>query len=276
MKIIESIEAMQQWSLAERAQKKTIAFVPTMGALHAGHLSLLAAGKTKADRLVLSIYVNPTQFGPKEDFAQYPRTLEADLEMAKSSGVDAVFLPTNSAMYPVGTETFVEVGPLGNVLCGKARPGHFRGVATVVLKLFNSVLPDVALFGQKDFQQLRIIEQMVADFNLPVQICGMPIVREPDGLAMSSRNRHLTPAERKRALVISQTLEQAKLWAKHSSAQALTTQVRHALEQSCNKIDYVSLCHPQTLQEMSEFKTPALLAIACFVGTTRLIDNVVL
>ena len=267
---------MQQWSLAQRAAAQSIAFVPTMGALHEGHLSLLREGKKRASRLVLSLFVNPTQFGPNEDFSKYPRTLESDLEMARQCGVDSVFFPTPQTMYPAGTETFVEVGPLADLLCGKSRPGHFRGVATVVLKLFQIVQPQVALFGLKDYQQFKIIERMTVDFNLPIEIVGMPIVREQDGLAMSSRNRYLSETERKRALHIPRTLVQAQTWAKSFSAQDLTAKVRQVLEPHCDTIDYILLCDPKTLQPLDTLKTPALLAVACFVGKTRLIDNVIL
>lgn len=270
---------MKEWSLAAKKAGGKIAFVPTMGALHEGHCSLLREGRKLADNLVLSLFVNPAQFGPDEDFKKYPRDLEGDLAKAKACGVDAVFVPIAEEIYPEGSRTFVEVGVLGDLLCGASRPGHFRGVATVVLKLFNIVQPDIALFGQKDFQQLRVIEQMVADLNLPVQIVGMPIVREPDGLAMSSRNRYLSPEERKAALALPASLAHAQKLVGRGMRDPveIVRSVRRFLEEAGPvRIDSVSLCDPKTLRPLSEARLPALLAIACLVGKTRLIDNCLL
>jgi pantoate--beta-alanine ligase len=279
MEIFKTAKEMQQWSIEERKKGKTIAFVPTMGALHDGHLSLVREGKLRADRLVLSIYVNPTQFGPKEDFRRYPRETESDLRKAKELKTDAVFLPTDEEMYPKGYQTYVTVEGVTKYLCGVSRPGHFRGVATVVLKLLNIVMPHIALFGEKDYQQLVVIRRMVRDLNLPVEILGMPIVREADGLAMSSRNRYLSPNERKAALAISSALTKAEVLL--ASNQRNLNKILSAVYETIYAakivhIDYVSLCDPETLEELSSLKLPALLAIAAFVGPTRLIDNRIL
>ena len=276
MNVVATAKEMQSWALAEKKAGERIALVPTMGALHEGHCSLLREGRKLASKLVLSIFVNPTQFGPNEDLSKYPSNLEGDLAKAKACGVDTVFLPSSSEIYPEGYKTSVHVEGFSDFLCGKSRPGHFQGVATVVLKLFNIVQPDIALFGQKDFQQLRVIEQMVQDLNLPVQIIGMPIVREADGLAMSSRNQYLSPEERKSALVLSASLVLAQKLIEQGvrDPKKISQSVRHLLEESGKiRIDYVSLCDPKTLQELQTLTLPALLALACFVGSTRLIDN---
>ena len=202
MKLIHDVQTMQQAMLQLKRDGKRIVFVPTMGFLHEGHASLLREGRTRGDILVLSIFVNPTQFGPNEDLDKYPRNLEGDCALAESCGTDYVFAPTASGMYPDGFQTTVSLGPLTEPLCGASRPGHFNGVAVVVTKLFGIVQPDLALFGKKDFQQLAIIRQMSSDLNLAVEIVGMPIVREPDGLAMSSRNSYLTPEQRCQALCL--------------------------------------------------------------------------
>lgn len=270
---------MQKWSWSQRSQGSTIAFVPTMGALHEGHCSLLREGRRSADKLVLSIFVNPTQFGLNEDLEKYPRDEKSDFEKAKECGVDVIFYPDPQTIYPKGYQTLVNVEALSKSLCGASRPGHFRGVATVVLKLFNIVQPTVAFFGEKDFQQLRVIQQMVSDLNLPVAIKPMPIVREKDGLAMSSRNKYLSPEERKTALAISSSLQKAKALVaqgEHNPKIILNTVVATLTESKKIQIDYVSLCNPQTLEELTTLKLPALLAVACFVGKTRLIDNCIL
>ena len=210
MEIISDIKAMQNRCLAARAAGKTISFVPTMGFLHEGHLSLLREGRKRGDLLVLSIFVNPTQFGQGEDLGRYPRNFERDESLARECGVDLLFYPDAEAMYPAGYATYVTVdGPLTTTLEGACRPTHFRGVTSVVTKLFNIVMPHVALFGRKDFQQLAVISRMTADLNLPIDIVGMPIIREADGLAMSSRNVYLSDSERKQALALSDTLRQA-------------------------------------------------------------------
>jgi pantoate--beta-alanine ligase len=206
MKLIHDVKEMQQTALALKHTGKRIAFVPTMGFLHEGHASLLREGRKRGDCLVLSIFVNPTQFGPNEDLERYPRNLERDCALAEACGVDIIFAPAAAGMYPPGFQTTVSLGPLTEPLCGASRPGHFNGVAVVVAKLFSIVQPDIAFFGKKDFQQLAIIRQMTADLNLPLEIVGMPIVREADGLAMSSRNSYLSPQERQQALCLYRAL----------------------------------------------------------------------
>lgn len=279
MIIFKSPQEMSQWSLEVRRQGQTIAFVPTMGALHEGHLNLLREAKKSADKLVLSLFVNPAQFGPREDFERYPRDEDGDLNKARALGVDAFFMPEVSEIYPAGFETFVEVEEISKPLCGQRRPGHFRGVATIVLKLFNIVQPDVALFGEKDFQQLQVIQKMVRDLNLKIQIKPVPTVREKDGLAMSSRNAYLSAEERKEALKLPMALQKAKEMAANSAKdpKEILKIVVATLEESKKiTIDYISLCDLETLEELTELKLPALLAIACFVGKTRLIDNCIL
>lgn len=279
MIVFETCEKMSAWSRERHEGGETIAFVPTMGFLHEGHLSLLRKGKELGARLVLSLFVNPTQFGPGEDFDRYPRDIQGDLEKAEKCGVDAVFIPTVETMYPEGFQTICVVGEISKPLCGKIRPVHFQGVTTVVLKLFHIVSPEFALFGQKDFQQLKVIERMVKDLNLPVEIVPMPIVREGDGLAMSSRNKYLSSNEREAARVIFSSLQNAKRLVDQGNrdSQRILNGVSAALEETQKiKIDYLHLCDPDTLEEMTVLKPPALLAVACFVGKTRLIDNILI
>jgi pantoate--beta-alanine ligase len=269
---------------AARRSGQRIAFVPTMGYLHDGHESLLKEGRRRGDLLVLSIFVNPTQFGPKEDLSRYPRDLDGDLRRARAAGVDLVFTPERDAMYPPGHQTRVEVTQLERGLCGDRRPGHFVGVATVVLKLFNLVEPDVALFGEKDFQQLQVIRRMVLDLNLGVEVVGCPIVREPDGLAMSSRNSYLSPVERERARLLSQTLFDARSRfasgereSDHLVGRARSFFARALPPEDLPRLDYLELRDAETLDPVTGPVTrPVVLAIAAFVGATRLIDNVVL
>jgi len=279
MEIIKTISEMHSWAAGHRKNGRRIAFVPTMGALHEGHLSLSREARLRANRLVLSIYVNPTQFGPKEDLTRYPRDTENDLKKAKEMKTDAVFLPNDEQMYPKGYQTYVSVEELTKYLCGPARPGHFRGVATVVLKLFNIVMPHVAIFGEKDYQQLAVIRRMVHDLNLPIEIVGMPIIRESDGLAMSSRNRYLSSEERKAALSISRALTRAEmlLRGKKCDIKSILSAVHETIYAAkMVHIDYVKLCDPLTLEDLTTLRLPALLAIAAFVGPTRLIDNIIL
>ena len=276
MDIFETTGEMHGWSAKQGRDGKTIAFVPTMGALHQGHLSLLREGRRRADRLTLSIYVNPTQFGPTEDLGSYPRDLDGDLKKAREEGVDAVFLPTDQVMYAENCQTYVTVEDLAQSLCGQRRPTHFRGVATVVIKLFNIVAPDVAIFGQKDFQQLVMIRQMTRDLNLPVEIVGCPIVREKDGLAMSSRNAYLSPMEREaaRSLLRSLNVAQSMVDNGETDAGTIIKEVQTTIESTkLARIDYVKLVDPDTLKDLAKFKAPALLAIAAFVGRARFIDN---
>ncbi len=276
MKIFEDPGQMQRWSQEQRQAGGRIAFVPTMGYLHEGHLSLLREGRRRAEKLVASIYVNPAQFGPNEDLSRYPRDLEGDLAKCRAEGCDAVFVPSDPVIYPPGYRTYVEMEGVTAGLCGASRPGHFRGVATVVLKLFNIVAPDVAVFGEKDYQQLVVIRSMARDLNLPVEIVGCPIVREPDGLAMSSRNRYLTADQRQAALALSRSLNEAqrRIGAGERDAAAILEEVRSTLESAgIVRIDYAKLVDAETLEEVAELKRPAVLALAAFVGKTRLIDN---
>ncbi len=276
MQIIPSVADMQQRCLAERAAGRRIALVPTMGYLHEGHLSLLREGKKRGDLLVLSLFVNPTQFGQGEDLDSYPRDLQRDAQLARSVGVDLLFAPTAADMYPTGYATYVNVEGLTEVLCGESRPGHFRGVTTVVCKLFTIVQPQVALFGLKDFQQLAVIRRMTADLNLPVEIVGMPIVREPDGLAMSSRNSYLSADERRQALALSDAIRLAKAAASagERSAASLLQLVRQRIgREAAATIDYVQIRHAQTLQEAPLIDRDAVLLLAVRIGQTRLIDN---
>jgi pantoate--beta-alanine ligase len=263
-----------------RRDGRRIAFVPTMGYLHQGHVSLLEEGRRRADVLVLSIFVNPTQFGPNEDLSRYPRDLEGDLAKARGAGTDFAFVPDASVMYPPGAQTFVQVRGLSQGLCGDKRPGHFDGVATIVSKLFNIVQPHVALFGEKDYQQLAVIRQMTRDLDFGIEIVGMPIVREPDGLAMSSRNAYLSPDERRRALGLSKGLAAARALLASGErgaarlAEAARAEVLAAAPDA--RIDYIELRDADTLAPIERVERPALLALAVFVGATRLIDNGVL
>jgi pantoate--beta-alanine ligase len=279
MRIIESTSEMQQEADAWRLKGQKIALVPTMGYLHDGHLELMRKGRELGDVLVISIFVNPTQFGPSEDLARYPRDIERDVRLATGIGVDAVFLPSAEEMYPHGYQTYVEVTDVTKPLCGRSRPGHFRGVATVVTKLFNILKPHAAIFGEKDFQQLVTIRRMALDLNMDVQIVSHPIVREPDGLAMSSRNKYLSSEERQTALRLSRSLmaAQGMVESGERSGEVILKRVREILGSGRGlQIDYVQLCRPDTLDEVARIEGPALLAIAAYVGTTRLIDNRVL
>jgi pantoate--beta-alanine ligase len=281
--VINDPAAMRARSSAWHCSGLRVAFVPTMGYLHAGHLSLLEAGRRLSDVLVLSIFVNPTQFGPSEDLSRYPRDLESDLGQAERAGVDVAFVPPQTAMYPPGFQTYVEVRELERGLCGDRRPGHFRGVATVVLKLIHLVQPTVILLGEKDFQQLQVLRRMVRDLDLDIEVVGMPIVREADGLAMSSRNAYLSPAERVRALELSHALEAARALfvAGERAAPVLLRGARDVLERAAAegglRLEYLELCDAETLKRVDgAVERPAVLALAAFVGSTRLIDNVVL
>jgi pantoate--beta-alanine ligase len=277
MKIITDITEMQTLCLDARAAGQTIAFVPTMGFLHEGHLSLLREGRKRGDLLVLSIFVNPTQFGPSEDLDCYPRDFERDESLARKCGVDLVFYPDAKAIYPDGYVTYVTVeGPLTTTLEGSCRPTHFRGVTTVVAKLFMIVQPHVALFGRKDFQQLAVIRRMTLDLNLPVEIVGMPIVREADGLAMSSRNVYLSEGGRKQALALIDTLSLSVEMVRNGERNV--SKVLESARQRLNAeldliIDYVEICHAQTLEEVEAFDQESVMLLAVSVGKTRLIDN---
>ena len=256
-----------------------VGLVPTMGAMHAGHASLLRAARGENGFVVASLFVNPIQFGPHEDFAKYPRTLEQDLDLCRREGVDLVFAPTPAEMYPAGFATTIHVAGLGEKMCGGVRPGHFDGVCTVVAKLLEIVQPDVAYFGEKDAQQLAIVRRMVRDMDLEVEIRGCPLVREPDGLAMSSRNAYLSPDERRQALTLSSALAEARqaIEAGQRSAAAVATQVRRRLEAVEGvRLEYAVAVDPDTLADLTEIKDTVLVAVAARVGKTRLIDNVLL
>jgi pantoate--beta-alanine ligase len=265
----------EAWRLAGRR----IAFVPTMGYLHRGHVKLLEEGRTRGDVLVLSIFVNPTQFGPKEDLARYPRDLDGDLAKAAGAGTDAVYLPEAGDMYPPGYQTYVDVTDLAQGLCGERRPGHFRGVATVVAKLFGAVKPHVAIFGEKDYQQLQVIRRMTRDLDMDVEIVGIPTVREPDGLAMSSRNAYLSPDDRARATCLHRALQAAREAAaggERDPAALCALAARIITDAGPNRIDYVEIRDARTLQPVSCVQGHAVMALAVFFGATRLIDNVVI
>jgi pantoate--beta-alanine ligase len=280
MKIIKSIAEMHSFSAAARANGKTIGLVPTMGALHKGHLSLIEASRSKTSLTVMSVFVNPTQFGPKEDFGKYPRMFGADCAKAEAAGCDVVFAPEATAMYPERYHTYVTVEELGGRLCGISRPTHFRGVATVVLKFFNIVNPQVAFFGSKDAQQVIVIKRMVEDLNCPVKIEACPTVRENDGLAMSSRNAYLTPGERKAAPVIHRGLQAAR--ALFESGERRAAELAHTVaemyeKESLIKKEYIEIVDTLALQPHSTVASATLIAVACRTAEseTRLIDNIV-
>jgi pantoate--beta-alanine ligase len=274
--------AWQGRCLAARDAGTRIALVPTMGYLHEGHASLLREARRRADEngrrglALASIFVNPTQFGPGEDLSRYPRDLEGDLAKCGAAGIDAVLAPSDPAsMFPSGHETWVTVERTSQGLCGASRPGHFRGVATVVAKLFNLTRPHVALFGEKDFQQLQVIRAMARDLAFGIEVAGMPIVREPDGLALSSRNAYLSPDERARALALSRALGVAREAAARGErdAASLRDLARRVLEGTVDRVDYVEIVHPETLAPVARAAPGSVLLIAAFAGRTRLIDN---
>ena len=258
---------------------KRIGLVPTMGALHEGHLSLIRAARAQSDVVAVSLFVNPLQFGPNEDLAKYPRTFERDRQVLEAEKADLLFAPSNDDMYPPGATTFVTVEGLSEKLCGRSRPGHFRGVTTVVAKLFHIVEPDLAFFGQKDAAQVAIIRRMVRDLNFPVRIVVCPIVREPDGLAMSSRNAYLDPQQRKRATALYRALMrvQTLAYTGERSAARLTEAGKQVIaEEAGVRLDYFEIVGPDTLDPVNDISRGALVAVAAFLGATRLIDNLVL
>lgn len=279
MRLIRSPQQIQKICLRTKAQDKTIAVVPTMGYLHEGHLTLLRKARKKADLLILTLFVNPTQFGPKEDLKRYPRDLLGDLAKAKACGVDLVFAPNPNTMYPKGYQTYVEVTGLSQTLCGKSRPDHFRGVATIVCKLFQLTCPDHAFFGLKDFQQFAVIKSMVKDLNIPVKLIGVPTVREQDGLAMSSRNVYLSANERRAALSLSIGLKeiQKQIQNRKRDLKTLLGFLRKKiLSTRLARIDYVECVDADTLQPLQKYKrNKTLFVLAVFFGKTRLIDNMV-
>jgi pantoate--beta-alanine ligase len=276
MKVTECITDTRAAVAQARRAGETIGFVPTMGYLHAGHLSLIEAARRDRIFVVVSIFVNPTQFGPQEDLDRYPRDTPGDLAKCEQTGAAIVFMPTPSEMYPPGASTTVHVAGLTDTLCGPCRPGHFDGVATVVTKLFNIVQPDRAYFGQKDFQQLAVLRRMTRDLNLPIEIIGCPTVREPDGLAMSSRNVLLTGDERERALCLygSLSLARDRIGSGERDAAAVIAAMRRVVEAADPKqIDYISVVDPDTMQPKARIDGPVLVALAVRIGVTRLIDN---
>jgi len=278
MKVITNIEEIKSYLRKLQRQGQSIGLVPTMGYLHKGHQSLIRQAAEENDLVVVSIFVNPTQFGPGEDFERYPRDLERDIQLTKEAGGHLIFAPTASEMYPQGYHTYVEVEKLTETLCGASRPGHFRGVTTVVSKLFHIVNPDRAYFGQKDAQQATVIQKMVKDLNMDVNIEVCPIVREPDGLAMSSRNTYLNLEERKQAVVLYQALSKGKEQIKQGekdAARVKQTVQQMIEEQPLAKVDYVSIVHYETLEEVQEINSSVLLAVAVKFGKTRLIDNMI-
>jgi pantoate--beta-alanine ligase len=275
MQVLTTIDELSRW---RAAVTPPLGFVPTMGFLHEGHLSLVRRARFENNRVVVSIFVNPTQFGPNEDFQRYPRDLKRDLGLLETVQVDAVFTPETHEMYPVEASTIVEVEALSGILEGVSRPGHFRGVATVVCKLFQLVQPHRAYFGEKDYQQLQVIRRMAHDLRMPIEVVGCPTVREPDGLAMSSRNVYLSPPERRAAVALSQALSQAGRLFRDGVREAsrLQTEVQNLLEkESLIRIDYVAIVHPHTLQPVATL-TPegAVICLAVWIGHTRLIDNI--
>ena len=279
MQIIQTVREMQRWSEDQRLERKTVAFVPTMGFLHEGHLSLVREAKNRGDVVVVSIFVNPMQFNQSSDFDKYPRNEAQDERALQELGTDVLFMPSPAEIYPEGYQSAVEVEKVSQPLCGAFRPGHFRGVTTVVAKLFNMVKPHCALFGEKDFQQCVVIKRMVRDLNFDIDIVSLPTVREDDGLAMSSRNARLSAAERETSLCVSRALMAAQelVSGGQSSAAVILQAVQQILTQNAEvRVEYASLCHPETLEEVERISGPTLLALAVWVGEVRLIDNCVL
>lgn len=278
MRIIRSIKFMSELSKIFRLKTQTIGFIPTMGALHEGHLSLIRRARKENDIVIVSIFVNPMQFGPNEDFKKYPRDLYLDARLCRKEGVDIIFYPEVKDMYPLNYKTYVSVSELSEVLCGKFRTGHFKGVATVVTKLFNIVNPDVAYFGQKDAQQVIIIKKIVNDLNIPIKIKVVPTVREKDGLAMSSRNAYLSKDERKDATVLYQALVLARdlVRQKNTNSLDITRKIRQLINKKKSaRIQYISIVEPKDLKPVDKIKGKALIALAVWIGKTRLIDNII-
>jgi len=276
MKVVKSIKEMQTYSESLRLLGKKIAFVPTMGYFHEGHLTLMREARKMADCVVVSIYVNPTQFGPKEDLSKYPRDFDRDLRMAESVNADVIFFPPDTEMYPANYQTYINVERVTQNLCGISRPTHFRGVTTICLKLFNIVKPHFAIFGKKDFQQYIAIKRMVTDLNLDLQIIGLPTVREADGLAMSSRNVYLKGNERSSALTLIGGLKLAQNL--YTAGERKTTVIIGTVEKliksaDYTNIDYIKICDTTNLEDVDEIQSPAVIALAVKVGATRLIDN---
>lgn len=277
METVTTIREMQQIVRAAKRGSGTIGLVPTMGALHEGHLSLVRSARARCTHVIATIFVNPLQFGPNEDFSRYPRTFERDVELLTNEGVDWLFAPSAEEMYPQGAQTTVDVPEVGARLDGASRPGHFRGVATVVSKLFHITQPDLAFFGQKDAAQVAVLRSMVRDLNFPLEMVVCPTVREADGLALSSRNRYLNEEERGRALVLSQALRKAEALAEAGTPATLRDAMLSEFEGTDGvRVDYVAVVDPDTLLDVSDLSRGALLAVAAWVGSTRLIDNLLL
>lgn len=279
MEIVKTAELMQKRAEAVRLAGHVIALVPTMGFFHEGHLELMRVGKKKSDMLFISIFVNPSQFGPAEDFAQYPKDIEGDLAKARELGVDIVFMPSAEEMYPNGFQTNIHVKKMTQRLCGISRPGHFDGVTTVVNKLFNITKPHLAVFGQKDYQQLAVINRMVKDLNMDIKLTEVPIVRESDGLAMSSRNSYLSPEERKSALCLKESLDLAAVLFQKGEREAIVIigAIKLLIQGYAHThVEYINLCDPVTLEDIHTLGKETLLALAVKVGQTRLIDNCLL
>jgi pantoate--beta-alanine ligase len=278
MREIKNLREMYLYSLKAKSHGKKVGFVPTMGALHEGHLSLIVEAKKKCDLVIVSIFVNPIQFAPSEDFGSYPRNVGKDKKLLKNFAIDALFLPSADKMFPDGFKTFVEVEALSKKMCGRSRPTHFRGVATVVTKLFNIVNPDLAFFGEKDYQQQLIIKQLAADLNLPVEVVTLPTVREFDGLAMSSRNTKLNPKERKSAAILYKALSLARreIEGGEHDLNKLLFRLRSLIgSEPSVRLDYLVAADPKTLQEVKKIGGKVLFALAAYLGKTRLIDNIV-
>ena len=278
MEVIKTIKEMNEFSSQARGAGRTIAFVPTMGFFHEGHLSLMREGRRRGDLLIVSLFVNPTQFAPHEDLKNYPRNFERDRQMAEEVGTDILFAPEADEMYPPDHQTHVLVEKVTRNLCGRSRPTHFQGVATVVMMLFEIVMPHVTLFGEKDYQQLVTIRQMVRDLHMNVEVVGMPTVREPDGLAMSSRNTTLLPDERKAALSLYRSLQRAKelLQKGEQRAGRILDEMNGILQsEPLVRMDYVQICDVLTLQDVDRIEGDVVVALAAYLGKTRLIDNLV-
>ena len=276
MKTITSIDEMKRWSRLALSNNKSIGFVATMGCLHEGHLSLIKTSTAECDNTVVSIFVNKTQFSPEEDFDSYPQYIQSDKLILQTAGVDIMFNPAQKDLYPEEFQTFVTVEKKTNYLCGVSRPRFFRGVTTVIIKLFNIINPNIAYFGEKDWQQLEVVRTMVRDLNMDVSIVGKPIVRDKDGLAMSSRNDNLSKSERLSALTLTQALESAQTLVVKGerSAENIRAKIRETVEKKQGtKIDYISVCDPENFKEQTEIYSRVLVALAVRVGTTRLIDN---
>jgi pantoate--beta-alanine ligase len=279
MQIVRTVKELRAWSRTARMAGKTVGLVPTMGALHAGHASLIRMARSRCGAVAVSIFVNPTQFAPNEDYARYPRTLDADCAMAERTGADVVFAPAVEEMYPLGAETFVEVEQISDRLDGQSRPGHFRGVATVVAKLFIAGEPDFAFFGQKDAAQVAVLRRMIADLRMGLELVVCPIVREADGLALSSRNVYLSAEERKRALVLSRSLRHVEelVAGGERDAEKLRAAARTVIgEEPAVRVDYLALVDWATLEPVETAVPGTLFAVAAWVGETRLIDNTII